>query len=89
MPIESLSGATKDQLYFALRLAIAELILKDKSIPLILDECFIQYDEGRLASTLKVIEDMAKTRQIIILSCRKDEKCLMDEMNIEYKEVIL
>lgn len=87
--VDTLSGATIDQLYFALRLAIAELILTDKTIPVILDDCFIQYDEHRLKNTLKYIEDVSKTRQVIIFTCRKDEKKAMDEMNIKYKEVVL
>lgn len=87
--VQSLSGATADQLYFALRLAIAELVLNDKTIPIILDECFIQYDEQRLKNTLTYLDDVAKTRQVIMFSCRKDEKKAMDELNIKYKEVIL
>lgn len=87
--VQSLSGATADQLYFALRLAIAELVLSDKTIPIILDECFIQYDEQRLKNTLTYLDDVAKTRQVIMFSCRKDEKKAMDELNIKYKEVIL
>ena len=51
IPIDSLSGGTIDQLYFALRFSIISS-MKGKKLPLILDDCFIQYDEGRLTNIL-------------------------------------
>ena len=71
--IASLSGGTIDQLYFAVRFAIMDLIIEDKTIPIIMDDCFLQYDDKRLDNILKVITRIAKRRQLIVFTCRKAE----------------
>ncbi len=83
-PVGSLSGGTIDQLYFAVRFAIMDLILPDKTIPVFLDDCFLQYDEQRLENILRFIMAISKRRQIIMFSCRNAEKAAMDKNNIPY-----
>ncbi len=83
-PVSSLSGGTIDQLYFAVRFAIMDLILPDKTIPVFLDDCFLQYDEQRLENILQFIKTVSKRRQIIMFSCRNAEKAAMDKNNIPY-----
>ncbi|MPN37931.1 hypothetical protein SDC9_185452 [bioreactor metagenome] len=83
-PVGSLSGGTIDQLYFAVRFAIMDMILPDKTIPVFLDDCFLQYDEQRLENILSFIKSISKRRQIIMFSCRNAEKAAMDKNNITY-----
>ncbi len=89
VPAEELSGGAVDQLYFAARFAAAELMLTDKSIPLILDDCFVQYDAERLANALKFISSAAAERQVIMFSCRCTEAEIMRENGIKFKEIKL
>ncbi|MDP3487570.1 MAG: hypothetical protein Q8S19_06525, partial [Bacillota bacterium] len=61
-----LSQGTQDQLYLALRLAIADLTAQDKEIPLIFDDPFLTSDEGRLARLQEALANMS--RQSILLT---------------------
>src|SRR5699024_4233690 len=81
--INQLSGGTIEQLYFALRLGIANSMGKDK-LPLILDDCFIQYDDSRLKNIMKVLSDIGKDRQVILFTCHKREKEIMEEVGIDF-----
>lgn len=70
--INSLSGGTIDQLYFALRYGIIDEI-KNGSLPLILDDCFIQYDDMRLEKMIDFLIEESKKRQIILFTCNNRE----------------
>lgn len=89
VPADELSGGAVDQLYFAARFAAAELMLVDKSVPLFLDDCFVQYDEQRLTNALKFISSAAGKRQVILFSCRSTEAKIMRELGIKFKEIKL
>lgn len=87
--IDSLSGGTIDQLYFATRLGIISVIKGDNNVPLILDDCFTQYDIKRLEGILKFLAKEGDKRQIILFTCHKREKLLLDNINREYNYVQL
>ncbi len=86
--INSLSGGTIDQLYFALRFGIIKS-MADNKLPLILDDCFIQYDDIRLENILKFLEDTSKDRQIILFTCQRREMELLDKMGTNYNLIML
>lgn len=69
-----LSTGAKDQLFFALRLAIADILSSELSLPLILDDTFVNFDETRLGIVHKVLEKIVESRQIILLSHNPDYK---------------
>lgn len=71
--IEYLSNGAFDQIYFALRMALMEMIFEDKEVPIILDDAFIQYDEERLRRALKLLEYYAQNKQIILFTCQTRE----------------
>jgi uncharacterized protein YhaN len=85
--IESLSKGTIDQMYFGLRLGITNIIKEDISLPLILDDCFVQYDVERLKMVLKALGNL--NRQIIILSCHKRERQILEELGIKFNYIEL
>lgn len=64
-----LSGGTRDQLYLALRLAVCRLALGE-DVPLVLDDALVYFDEDRLAKAMALLEEEAKTRQILLFTCR-------------------
>lgn len=86
--IYDLSGGTIDQLYFATRFAIIDIITNRK-VPLILDDCFIQYDRGRLTNILDLLGDKSKERQIILFTCHEREGEIFDELGIKYNLIVL
>ena len=68
------SDGTVDQLYLALRLAVAEALAPDA--PLILDDALVRFDDGRLREALKVLRQYAQDRQVLIFTCHSREKTL-------------
>jgi uncharacterized protein YhaN len=70
---EHLSRGTQDQIYFAMRFGILDLIAGDtESCPCLLDEPFAAYDRPRLAEAFKVVIEEARFRQLLIFTCRED-----------------
>lgn len=68
---EYLSAGTLDLMYLAVRLAVCEMALpEDANCPLILDDTFVNMDSRRTAQAMKLLEEIAKTRQVILFTCR-------------------
>ena len=65
------SDGTMDQLYLALRLAVAEELTP--KAPLILDDVLVRFDDKRMAAAVDVLKDMAESRQIILFTCQGRE----------------
>ena len=66
------SDGTVDQLYLALRLAVAEELIPD--VPLVLDDAFVRFDDTRLKAALEILEETAKQKQVILFTCQSREK---------------
>lgn len=66
-----LSAGALDQMYLALRLAVCQLALDDGgSCPMILDDSLVNFDPDRTRLALALLEDIARSRQVIVFSCR-------------------
>ncbi len=63
--LNQLSSGTKDQLYLAVRMAMAQAV-KPKGAFLLLDDPFLTCDQGRTLRLLKVIKELARQCQIIL-----------------------
>lgn len=87
IPLEQVSKGTAEQIYLALRLAIADVLFGNKAIPIILDDAFAMYDEKRLVNTLKQLEKM--NRQILIFTCHKREKRILESFKIPHNYIEL
>lgn len=83
-----LSNATVEQLYFALRLASADLLYEHDAFPLFLDDVFGNYDDERLAQTMQYLSNHTE-RQIFIFTGRKEILRLLDEEEISYHLISL
>ena len=70
-----LSNGTIDQVYFALRLAIVELLAgnENRHLPMMLDDIFEQYDEGRTEDGLDFLSEYtaAGREQVIFFTCHR------------------
>ena len=71
LSIDQVSCGTMHQIYFALRLAAAQLLSGGADLPLLLDETFAMYDEERLESAMRFLS--SSSRQVILFSCQKRE----------------
>ncbi len=65
------SDGTVDQLYLALRLAVAEELTPNA--PLVLDDVLVRFDEKRMAAAVEMLKELGENRQIILFSCQGRE----------------
>ncbi|MCK5758977.1 MAG: AAA family ATPase [Clostridiales bacterium] len=73
------SDGTIDQMYFALRIAASEVFSEKESVPIIIDEAFAYYDETRIKSTFDFLSEIAKSKQIVVFTCKEKEIDLVSE----------
>ena len=66
------SDGTVDQLYLALRLAVAEELTPDA--PIVLDDALVRFDDTRLAAALQILKEESAQKQIILFTCQGREK---------------
>lgn len=71
-PVGVLSQGTVDQIYFLVRLAFVEILTHGKSMPIILDDPFVTFDEKRLVQTRQILDELAGRFQIIMLTHRSE-----------------
>lgn len=65
---EYLSFGTYEQIYFALRLALAELIGNGDE-PMFLDDFMTAYDDRRSALAIEILKEISQRRQILLFTC--------------------
>ena len=70
------SDGTVDQLYLALRLAVAEELTPDA--PLVLDDALVRFDDVRLAEALRILREEAEKKQVILFTCQDREQRILD-----------
>ena len=66
------SDGTMDQLYLALRLAVAEELTPHA--PLILDDALVRFDDARMGAAVSILRELAQNRQVICFTCQGREK---------------
>lgn len=67
--ITGMSEGTRDQLYFALRLAALEQYFEQSQpLPFIADDLFVNFDDARAKAGLEALANLSKKTQIIFLS---------------------
>ena len=65
------SDGTADQLYLALRLAVAEELTPEA--PLVLDDALVRFDDVRLAAAMQILKEEAAQKQVILFTCQERE----------------
>ena len=65
------SDGTVDQLYLALRLAVAEELTPDA--PLVLDDALVRFDDTRLAAAMEILQETAQNKQVLVFTCQSRE----------------
>ncbi|TAH68463.1 MAG: hypothetical protein EWM47_08090 [Anaerolineaceae bacterium] len=84
--LDRLSAGTIDQVYFALRLATSDLLIGKEPMPLILDDSFALYDDSRMKAALTMIADY---NQVIMFSCQKRERQILEDLKIPFNYIEL
>lgn len=78
------SSGTGDQVYLALRLAMALAFGRQlEPLPIVLDDIFVRFDEGRQRETLRFLMDLGKEQQIFLFTCHAQTMRLAEEVGRE------
>ena len=78
-----LSKGTRESAYFALRLALADLLCKEEKLPLILDESFAHTDDHRTKQMLRILMALAaEDTQSLVLTCHTREEKIADTVGV-------
>ncbi len=64
-----LSRGTAEQMYLAMRFALASTMNTKTAIPLLFDDIFVNFDEERMIAALTLLQEISSTRQIIMMTC--------------------
>jgi uncharacterized protein YhaN len=68
LALENLSTGTRDQLYFAGRIALSRRLTEQRALPIILDDPLVHFDATRKAGTLRMLDTVAADHQVILFS---------------------
>ena len=69
------SDGTVDQLYLAVRLAVARELTP--GAPLVLDDALVRFDDRRLRAALEVLQEEATNKQVILFTCQDREQNML------------
>lgn len=83
-----LSNGANDQLYLSLRIAFIELIFKNKEVPVIFDDSFVQYDDNRREKSINIIKDR-NFAQTLMFTCQSIEENILKNNNIEFNYICI
>ena len=84
---EAYSQGTMQQAYFSYRMAAGHMLMKEETLPFLLDETFANYDEERLRQTLRWLAE--QENQIFLFTCRETEMSLLTEEDIPFASIRL
>lgn len=69
VPLEGLSNGTADQLFLALRIAaLEEYLATAPSLPFVVDDLFVNFDDERAAAGFKVLGELAHKTQVLFFT---------------------
>jgi recombinational DNA repair ATPase RecF len=68
-PVDQMSAGEQEQIYFATRLALAEVLAEKERQVLVLDDPMVNTDTERLARVLELIAEKSAHLQFLILTC--------------------
>ncbi len=85
---DKLSAGTIEQLYLALRIGVADMVYGEGNMPILLDDCLALYDDNRARAALTALTGGNK-RQVILFTCHKREKEILDGLKVKYQYIDL
>jgi uncharacterized protein YhaN len=78
---DQLSTGTREQLYLAIRLAyIRHYSRTAESLPLVLDDILVNFDNDRARATLEVLAELSRDHQILFMTCHRNVVDMIQEV---------
>jgi len=78
--VKRLSGGEREQIHFAVRLALAEVLSGEERQLVVLDDVLTATDVPRMSRILSILEESARNLQILILTCHPERYRSMREV---------
>ncbi len=66
-----LSRGTREQLYLSLRFAMMDVVDPSGTLPILLDEVFVNWDQGRRRQAIDLLSQVGYKRQVIVTTCHE------------------
>jgi uncharacterized protein YhaN len=66
---DELSQGAKEQVYIALRFALVKMLRGVYSLPIIIDDGFVNFDEKRTEAVMKLINQLKDETQVLFFTC--------------------
>ncbi|WP_176140714.1 ATP-binding protein [Halobacillus salinus] len=82
--VEELSRGTQDQLYISIRLALGELMSTTISLPFIIDDAFVNFDEDRQDEMFAILHELSYDHQVIFMTWRTESPRFIDRVSIQH-----
>lgn len=87
--VDDMSAGTADQVYLAIRLATVRFITgAEDPLPLILDDSFNLYDDGRLEASIRFLASEYRG-QTLIFTCQNREENVLRKAGIQYRKLAM
>lgn len=84
LSLEQVSRGTMEQIYFSLRMAVGCMFCGEETMPIILDDAFVMYDDKRLKETMRWL--YRSGRQVILFTCHTREQRIYEEILREERQ---
>jgi hypothetical protein len=87
--VEVLSRGTREQLFLALRLALASAYARrGDALPLVLDDVLVNFDVGRARAAATVLRDFARTgHQVLVFTCHEHIARLFRNLKADVRQL--
>lgn len=72
--IDLLSEGTKDLVYICMRLALVDAMYTEEKPFILFDDPFVNFDDEKVAGSLKLLQEVSKEYQIIYFTCHNSRK---------------
>lgn len=87
--LDRVSGGEREQIHFALRLALADVLAKGERHLVVLDDVFGSTDSARLSRIGQVLEDAAERLQVLVITCHPERfRGLEDAVFLDLEEIV-
>ncbi|MEX2104421.1 MAG: hypothetical protein WD907_03705, partial [Bacilli bacterium] len=84
-----LSRGTAEQLYLSMRFALAREYSRQVTMPLIMDDVFVNFDRKRLRQVIRTISNVSSHHQILFFSCHPHVTEMMREELADVEHIVI
>jgi uncharacterized protein YhaN len=88
-PTDELSRGTLEQLYLALRVGFLSSLRAGRSLPVLMDDVVVNFDEERRAGAAAAIAELARDRQVVFFTCHPETAAVLADAVPGHASIVL